>query len=69
MSKQQFKEGDSVYTYGYDGSDNVYGKFYGTIHLNTEYPQVSDWYIKFDDGQEFAVLEIDLVYPDDREVE
>ena len=51
------KEGDRVFTYGYR-----YEVHEGTIHKNTEYPEVSEWYIKYDDGSEFAVLNINGVY-------
>lgn len=57
--KDHFKEGDRVYTYDFiDGSIKNY---YGTIHKN-EHAHVSDWYIRYDDGQELAVLDIRHVY-------
>jgi|LakMenE01Jun11ns_1017448.scaffolds.fasta_scaffold7577049_1 hypothetical protein len=50
------KEGDRVYTYDLDNS-----KCFGTIHKNKEYPNVSEWYVKYDDGQECAVLDLSLI--------
>ena len=54
-------EGDRVYSYGYD--DNWKPKrLYGTLHKNEDFPEVSKWYIAYDDGQECAVLEMSLVF-------
>lgn len=58
MEKVKFKEGDRVFSYGFG-----YEQHNGTIHKNTEYPEVSEWYIKYDDGEECAVLDVDAVYP------
>ncbi len=53
-------EGDRVYCYDLiDGRPN---RVYGTIHRNVDNPDVSDWYIDYDDGEECAVLDISLVY-------
>lgn len=57
IKEHKFKEGDRVFTYGFD-----YEQQNGTIHKNTEHPDVSEWYIKYDDGEEFAVLDINGVY-------
>lgn len=57
MGKPKFKEGDRVFSYGFG-----YEQHNGTIHKNTEYPEVSEWYIKYDDGEECAVLDINEVY-------
>lgn len=54
-------EGDRVYTHDYDKSGRVI-RCYGTLHKNEDYPNVSDYYIAYDDGGEFAVLEMGLVY-------
>ena len=54
-------EGDRVYSYGYD--DNWKPKrLYGTLHKNEDFPEVSEWYIDYDDGQECAVLDMSLVF-------
>lgn len=58
--ENEFKEGDRVYTY--DSFEP--GKFYGTIFKNTEYPNVSEWYIKYDNGDEFSVLDLEQVFKD-----
>jgi len=47
-----FTEGERVWCYDFDGS-----KVQGSIHRNTDHPDVSDWYIKYDDGHECAVLD------------
>lgn len=49
-------EGDRVYTY------DLTGRVYGTLHKNEDFPEVSEYYIAFDDGEECAVLEISLVF-------
>ena len=54
---RESKEGDRVFTYGFG-----YEEFQGTIHKNTGHEDVSEWYIKYDDGEEYAVLDIDEVY-------
>jgi hypothetical protein len=54
----ELHEGDRVWCYDWDGI----AKCYGTLHLNIQYPNVSKWYIKYDDGNEFAVLEEDFVF-------
>lgn len=50
-------EGDRVYSYDFDSS-----RVYGTLHKNEDHPEVSDYYIEYDDGQECAVLDISSVY-------
>lgn len=55
--KTKFNEGDAVFTYGFG-----YEVHTGTIHKNEGYLEVSEWYIKYDDGFECAVLDIDGVY-------
>jgi len=59
--EQKFKEGDRVFVYGFGNEQHN-----GTIHKNTEHPEVSEWYIKFDDGEECAVLDINCVYKLDK---
>jgi hypothetical protein len=54
---EKYKEGDRVFSYGFG-----YKQHNGTIHKNTEYPEVSEWYIKYDDGEDCAVLDINCVY-------
>jgi hypothetical protein len=49
-------EGDRVFSY------KLGGRCYGTLHKNVDYPNVSEWYINYDDGEECAVLEIKLVF-------
>lgn len=56
-SNRNFKEGDKIFTYGF-----CYEIHNGTIYKNNEYPEVSEWYIKYDDGEECAVLDINAVY-------
>jgi hypothetical protein len=58
---QVLHEGDRVYSYGYDDKWKPQ-RLYGTLHKNEDYPEVSDWYIAYDDGQECAVLEMSLVF-------
>ena len=53
---KKFNDGDRVYCY-------YFGKIInGTIHKNVEFPKVSKYYIKYDDGEECAVLDINQVY-------
>ncbi len=54
-------EGDRVYSYDFDGSGKII-RVYGTLHKNVDYPNVSDWYIVYDDGAECAVLDTEFVY-------
>jgi hypothetical protein len=55
-------EGDRVYSYDYDVENFAPKKCYGTLHKNKDYPEVSEWYIAYDDGQECAVLQMSLVF-------
>lgn len=57
MAQIKFKEGDKVFSYGF-----LHEKYNGTLLKNTEHPEVSEWYIKYDDGIECAVLDINGVY-------
>jgi hypothetical protein len=58
---QVLHEGDRVYSYDY-GKNLKPSRCYGTLHKNEDYPNVSEWYIAYDDGQECAVLEMSLVF-------
>ena len=58
---QVLDEGDRVYSYGYDDNWKPQ-RLYGTLHKNEDFPEVSEWYIAYDDGQECAVLEMSLVF-------
>ncbi len=58
---QVLHEGDRVYSYDYDNNLKP-SRCYGTLHKNEDYPNVSEWYIAYDDGQECAVLEMSLVF-------
>lgn len=58
---QVLHEGDRVYSYDYDKNLKP-SRYYGTLHKNEDYPNVSEWYIAYDDGQECAVLEMSLVF-------
>jgi len=58
---QRLQDGDRVYSYGYN-KDMKPKRLYGTLHKNKDYPEVSEWYIAYDDGEECAVLELSLVF-------
>ena len=53
-------EGDRVYSHDIINGETV--RCYGTLHENVDNPEVSEWYIKYDDGEEFAVVEMGLVF-------
>ena len=53
---EKFNEGDKVYAYDVDGIH------YGVLHRNLEFPDVSEWYVAYEDGEECAVLDIELVH-------
>lgn len=55
--KHSFKDGDNVYSFDHSGK-----KQYGIIHKNIDFPEISEWYIKYDDGEECAVLDLNLVF-------
>jgi hypothetical protein len=57
MEDIKLQEGDRVYSFDFDGS-----RVYGIIYKNKEYPEVSEWYIAYDDGKENAVLDINQVF-------
>lgn len=58
--KAGFTENEQVYVHDEHGS-----KIYGILHKNTEHPEVSEWYIHFQDGEKCAVLVDDLVFKSD----
>jgi len=53
-------EGDRVYTHGF--TEHGWSRFYGTLYRNTEFPEVSDWWIEYDDKEQFAVLDFSDVF-------
>jgi len=57
MDSQIFNEGERVYVFDFDCK-----QLNGTIHKNIDYPDVSEWFIKYDDGEEYAVIDINSVY-------
>lgn len=59
--KADFTENERVYVH-----DEDCNKSYGTLHKNTEHPEVSEWYIHFEDGFIGAVLVEDLVFKSDK---
>jgi len=58
MADIKYNEGDRVWCLDSDGKEQ-----HGNIYLNTEHPDVSEWYIRYDDGEECAVLDVMQVYP------
>jgi hypothetical protein len=57
---QVLQEGDRVFTHGF--TDIGWGRHYGILHINTEFPEVSDWCIYYDDREQFAVLDFADVF-------
>ena len=51
----ELKQGDRVYSFDIDGS-----VVYGVLYKNDT--GFSEWYIKYDDGEECAVLDLSLVF-------
>ena len=51
----ELKQGDRVYSFDIDGS-----VVYGVLYKND--PGFSEWQIKYDDGEECAVLDLSLVF-------
>jgi hypothetical protein len=45
---QVLHEGDRVYSYGYDDKWKPQ-RIYGTLHKNEDFPEVSEWYIAYDE--------------------
>ena len=55
---QKMNEGDRVYSYDFEPTNDTHkGRVYGTLLLNTEHPNVSKWYVAYDDGLDCAVLD------------
>lgn len=52
-------EGDRVYTH--DTVNGVVKRFYGTIYLN-DHKEVSEWAVKYDDGNDCAVLDFGQIF-------
>lgn len=50
-------EGDRVYTYDFDTTIVL-----GSIHKNIDNPNVSEWYVHYDDGEDCAVLDLSLIF-------
>lgn len=57
MKESEAKEGIKVWT-----TDLDFSRINGTLHKNIEHPEVSKWYVKYEDGQEFAVLDFNYLY-------
>ena len=57
---QTLHEGDRVFTHGF--TDSGWGRHYGSLHKNEEFPNVSDWWIDYDDGEQCAVLDFADVF-------
>ncbi len=55
------QEGDRVYCYDTVINGQII-RFYGTLKRNIEYPHVSDWYVEYDDGEKFAVLDMSVLF-------
>jgi hypothetical protein len=51
-----FKQGDRVYAFDLDST-----KVYGILYEN-DHKEVSEWYVKYDDGAECAVLDFDVLW-------
>ncbi len=56
------KEGDRVYVYDNNMGTISPRKCYGTLRKIVDYPKVSEYYIAFDDGQEYVVSPMSLVF-------
>jgi hypothetical protein len=50
-------EGDRVFAYDLDSK-----RVYGTLYRNKDYPEVSEWYVQYDDGEDCAVLDFSLLW-------
>ena len=49
---------DRVYTYEAFANERVYG----TLYKNSEFPNVSDYYVSYDDGEDCAVLDFKTLF-------
>lgn len=50
-------DGDRVFTYDFDGT-----RVYGTLRINEDYLEVSEWYVEYDDGEDYAVLDFNFIF-------
>lgn len=57
---QRLHEGDRVYTYDAFAANHT--RIYGTLYKNSEYPEVSEWYVDYDDANQCAVLDFGLLW-------
>lgn len=57
---QKLHEGDRVFTY--DAFASNHERIYGTLYKNSEFPNVSDYYVSYDDGQDCAVLDFTTLF-------
>lgn len=57
---QRLHEGDRVYTYDAFAANQT--RIYGTLYKNSEYPEVSEWYVDYDDANQCAVLDFGLLW-------
>lgn len=62
---EALNEGDRVYSYDYN-SEWKLERVYGTLLKNKEYPNVSEWFIAYDDGQNCAVLDTSLIFNENK---
>jgi hypothetical protein len=60
-NSEELNEGDRVFTYEYTFTP-ANSRTFGTLHKNIEYPEVSEWYVKYDDGEECAVLDFRFIF-------
>lgn len=49
---------DRVYTYEAFTNERVYG----TLYKNSEFPNVSDYYVSYDDGEDCALLDFKTIF-------
>ena len=57
---QKLHEGDRVFTY--DVFTPKQQRIYGTLYKNSEFPNVSDYYVSYDDGEDCAVLDFTTLF-------
>jgi hypothetical protein len=57
---QKLHEGDRVFTY--DAFASNHERIYGTLYKNSEFPNVSDYYVSYDDGEDCAVLDFTTIF-------
>jgi hypothetical protein len=49
---------DRVYTYEAFTNERIYG----TLYKNSDFPNVSDYYVSYDDGEDCAVLDFKTIF-------